>query len=62
MSENQMCGANVAGESMLVFEETDESGISTSPRAAFTGVDFRPHRMATSWTRRSLNCECRVPV
>lgn len=34
--------ANVAGERMLVFEETDDSGISTGRRAAFTGVDFSP--------------------
>lgn len=42
MSANQMCGANVAGERLLVFKETDESGMSTGLRAAFTGVDFSP--------------------
>ena len=34
--------ANVPGERMLVFEETDGSGMSTGRRAAFTGVDFSP--------------------
>lgn len=42
MSANQMCGANVAGERMLVFKETGESGMSTGLRAASTDVDFSP--------------------
>ncbi len=42
MSANQMGGADAHGERMLVFEETDESGMPTGRRAAFTGVDFTP--------------------
>jgi hypothetical protein len=37
-----MGGTDVPGERTLIFEETDDSGMSTGRRAAFTGVDFSP--------------------
>lgn len=42
MSANQMCGANIAGGRVLVFNMTHESRMSTGPRAALPGVDFSP--------------------